>query len=119
MDLRFDDHPSFHRAAAGMVAGSAAFGVALHPVAHLAPLVAGVFGIAAGAAWAYKKPLWRFAGAAAAIAPLMIAEPTWGVLALGAGALGVALALGSGMRRIKGAVLAMFGATVVLLGMWV
>jgi hypothetical protein len=122
MDLRFDDHPSFHRAAVGMVGGAAAFGFALHPVMHLAPLVGGVFGIAAGAAWAYKKPLWRFAGAAAAIAPLTVTEPTWPVLALGAAALGFTLAIGaiSGKKRaLKGATLAMFGGTIALLGMWV
>jgi len=119
MDLRFDDHPSFHRAAAGMVGGAAAFGMALHPMMHLAPLVGGVFGIAAGAAWAYKKPIWRLAGAAAATTPLLLIEPTWPVLALGAAALGVTLAIGSGTRALKGAALAMFGATVVLVGMWV
>jgi hypothetical protein len=122
MDLRFDDHASFHRAAAGMVGGSALLGLGLHPVMHLAPLVGGIFGIAAGAAWAYGRPAWRIGAAAVATVPLVVMAPTWPVLALGAATLGFGLAIGAiaGSRKaLKGACLAMFGGTVALLGMLV
>jgi hypothetical protein len=122
MELRFDDHASFHRAAAGMVGGSALHGLGLHPIMHLAPLVGGIFGIAAGAAYAYGKPVWRIGAAAAATVPIVAFAPTWPLLALGAAALGFGLAIGAvdGSRKaLKGACLAMFGGTIVLLGILV
>lgn len=105
-----------------MVGGSALLGLALHPVMHLAPLVGGIFGIAAGAAFAYGKPVWRIGAAAAATVPLVAMAPTWPLLALGAATLGFGLAIGAvdGQRKaLKGACLAMFGGTIALLGMFV
>src|SRR5512134_2209622 len=79
MDIRFGDHPSFHRAAAGMVGASAALGLGLHAIAPTtgalsthaaaAPLVAGLLGIAIGTSIAYGKAKWRIAAAAAATVP--------------------------------------------------
>ena len=39
-----------------MVGGSAALGLALHPVTPMAPLVGGLLGIATGTAIGYGKP---------------------------------------------------------------
>src|SRR5258706_10965484 len=111
MDVRFDDHASFHRAAAGMVGGSALLGLGLHPVMHLAPLVGGIFGIAAGAAFAYGRPILRVGAAAVATVPLVAMAPTWPLLAVGAATLGFGMALGAfdgKGRALKGACLAMF-----------
>src|SRR5512140_2544406 len=66
MDIRFADHPSFQRAAAGMVGGALLFGVALHPVTAMAPLAGGILGIAAGAVVA-MAPGWPALAAVAAI----------------------------------------------------
>src|SRR5688572_4478701 len=73
MDIRFGDHPSFHRAAAGMVGASAALGLGLHAIvprtgalaaqAPMAPLVAGLLGIAIGTSLAYGKAKWRMGAA--------------------------------------------------------
>src|SRR5438105_6034730 len=71
MDIRFGDHASFHRAAAGMVGGSILLGLALHPVTALAPLLGGVAGIAIGAAWAYGFTKMRLVAAVLACAALV------------------------------------------------
>ena len=68
MDIRFGDHPSFHRATLGMVGGSAALGLALHQIkpGPLGAMMAGLGGIAIGAAlgWYLDKLLgtapWMF-----------------------------------------------------------
>src|SRR5277367_4178722 len=112
MDLRFCDHPSFHRAALGMVGASALLGLALHPVTPMAPLVAGLFGIAVGGALGYGKPAWRVIAAIAAALPLVAMQPSWPVLAIVAATTGLGLAIG-GSRGLRGALAVMIGAAVV------
>lgn len=101
MDIRFDDHPSFHRAAAGMVGGALLFGLALHPVTPLAPLAGGFLGIAAGAAVAHGKAAWRMATAGIAGAGLVVAPPSWALLAAAGSVLALGLAIG-GPRGLRG-----------------
>jgi hypothetical protein len=117
MGIRFADHPSFHRAALGMVAGSAALGLGLHAITPLAPLIAGIFGLALGAALGYGKPIWRLIAAAAAAVPLVAMTPSWPSLALVAGTLSLALAVG-GPRGIRGLVAVLLGAAIALVAMW-
>jgi hypothetical protein len=116
MDLRFGDHPSFHRAAAGMALGSALLGVCLHPLTPLAPLLAGIGGFAAGTAWGYGKPALRFGFATAAAIPLVAFTPSWPVLAASAGIAGLGIA--AGLRGVRGLVTVMLGAAVALCAMW-
>src|SRR5689334_749459 len=123
MDIRFGDHPSFHRAAAGMVGISAVLGLGLHAIRPsavnpaIAPLVAGLLGIAIGCAIAYGKPKWRIGAAVAATVPLFVMPPSWAILA-GIAAL-MALAIGAyGLRGTRGALAVMLGATVTLVAMW-
>jgi hypothetical protein len=117
MDIRFGDHPSFHRAAAGMVGGSLLFGLALHPVTPLAPIAGGIFGIAAGAAYAHRKASWRFAAAGAAIVPLFAMAPSWPMLAVVASTLALGLAIG-GPRGVRGALGVALSAVTGLVAMW-
>ncbi len=116
MDIRFGDHPSFHRAAAGMVGSSLLLGLALHPITPLAPLVGGVVGTAMGAAIGYgRAPLRLIAGALATI-PLFL-SPMWGALAISAGVLSLGLAFGN-LRGAKGALAVMLGTLLGLVAMW-
>lgn len=121
MEIRFDDHPSFHRAAAGMVGGSLVFSLALHPVAGwpVSPIAAGLLGIAAGAAWAYGKPTWRMAAAVAACAPLVIGSGTIGapVVAAMCGLLALGVGLG-GVRGTKGLVAIMLALGTTAIAVW-
>jgi hypothetical protein len=117
MDIRFADHPSFQRAAAGMVAGALLFGAALHPVTALAPLAGGLLGIAAGAVIAHGRAGWRMLGAAAALVLLFAAAPSWPTLAGVAAILSLALAAG-GPRGLRGLVGVLLGAMTVLVAMW-
>ncbi len=124
MDIRFGEHSSFHRAAAGMVGSSAALGLALHPATQMAPFVAGVGGIAIGSAIAYGRPGWRLALGAAACAPLLLIKPSMATfttntvtMASAAALMGLAVAA-FGLRGIRGAITVFLGATVALLGMW-
>ena len=116
MDIRFVDHPSFHRAAIGMTAGAAVLGSALHAATPMAPLVGGLFGIAVGAAWGYGKPMWRLAAAIVACIPLLVMAPSWPSLAVCAGM--IALGCAAGTKGVRGALIVMLGATVTLLAMW-
>ncbi len=124
MDIRFQDHASFHRATAAMVGGAAVTGIALHSVTPMAPLIGGVVGLAAGAAWAYGRSKLRFVAAAIAIVPLMMMSMAWAAgipQALGFVTAASVLALGltiGGPRGIKGALTVMLTAFVVLVGMW-
>src|SRR6185503_19172318 len=142
MDIRFGDHPSFHRAAAGMVGASAAFGLSFHAItsgsaalakhAAIAPVAAGLLGLAVGCAVGYGKPKWRIGAAAAACVPLFVMTPSWPMLAAIAALMALALVaeLGSattgsmtrggayGLRGVRGAMAMMLGAAVVLIGMW-
>ena len=117
MDIRFGDHPSFHRSAIGMVGGSLLFGLALHPITPLAPIAGGILGIAAGAAIAHGKAPWRMVAAGCALIPLFVMTPSWPMLA-GVGSL---LALGlaiNGPRGIRGALSVALGAVTALIAMW-
>ncbi len=104
MDIRFAEHPSFHKAAAGMVGGSVLAALALHPLTAHAPYVAGCVGIAAGAGLAYGKLGVRVVAAAAAVTPLFVLVPSWPVLGLSALILALGLAVGGprGLRAVLG-----------------
>jgi len=123
-----------------MVGASAALGLVIHAIAPragalstgpaLAPLVAGLLGIAIGASIGYGKPKWRIAAAGAACVPLFAMTPSWPMLA-GIAAL-IALAIvpagrsesgplhlrAYGLRGMRGALAMMLGAAVTLLAMW-
>ncbi|MGE0548944.1 MAG: hypothetical protein AB7O24_31485 [Kofleriaceae bacterium] len=117
MDIRFVDHPSFHRAAAGMVGAAASCGLALSPVTPLAPLVGGIAGIAVGASIAYRQAGWRMLSAGAASALVLGAPPSWTVLAAAAGILGLGLSI-NGPRGARGALSVALAAVIALVGMW-
>jgi hypothetical protein len=117
MDIRFADHSSFQRAAAGMVGGGLLFGAALHPVTPLAPLAGGLLGIAAGGAIAHGRATWRIAAAAAALALMFLGPASWPMLAVAAAITALALAIG-GPRGMRGLVGAMLGVVLVLVSMW-
>jgi hypothetical protein len=117
MDIRFDDHGSFHRAAAGMTLGGALFGLAAQPFTPMAPVVGGLFGIAAGAAIGYGKPAWRLGAAAAASAALLVLPAGWPGLAVAAGALALATSVG-GLRGMRGLAAMLIGALTTLLAIW-
>ena len=117
MDIRFGDHPSFHRSALGMVGGSLLFGLALHPVTPLAPIAGGLLGIAAGAAIAHGKAPWRMLAAGAALLPLFLMTPSWPMLAGVGGMLALGLAIG-GPRGVRGALSVALGTVTALIAMW-
>lgn len=117
MDIRFADHPSFQRAAAGMVGGALLFGAALHPVTALAPLAGGVLGIAAGAAIGHGRASWRMLAAGAALVLLFVMTPSWPMLAAVAAIVSLALAVG-GPRGLRGLIGVLFGAIATLVAMW-
>ena len=127
MDIRFGDHPSFHRAAVGMVGASAALGLALHPVTPVAPIAGGLAGIGVGAAFAYGKPAWRIGAAIAACVPFfaltsassLIAMTTLGsTIAIMLAAVALALAMMLGLRGMRGLVAIVTGAAVAMLAIW-
>jgi hypothetical protein len=117
MDIRFTDHPSFQRAAAGMVGGALLFGAALHPVTQLAPLAGGVLGIAAGTAMVHGRALWRLLAAGAAVAVVFLAPPGWPAAAATAAVLSLTLAIG-GPRGVRGVLGMLLGAVTALVAMW-
>jgi hypothetical protein len=116
MDIRFGDHASFHRAAAGMVGGSAILGLALHSVTPMAPLVGGLFGISLGASLGYGRSRWRIATAVIAAVPLIVMTPSWPALALVASTLALGLTLG--LHGSRGVISVMLGAVTTLVAMW-
>src|ERR1700733_9938262 len=116
MELRFRDHASFHRAAMGMVVGSTILGLALHLVTPMASVVGGMVGLAAGAAWAYRRIAWRLRIAIAAGVVLRVGPPSCPALALVASLLAIGLAIG--VRGMRGVITVMVGATITLLAMW-
>jgi hypothetical protein len=123
MDIRFGDHPSFHRAAAGMVLGALLAGIALHfatDASRIAPLLGGLAGIAAGAAWGYGRPIWRVLAAGAAALPLAAMALEWPALAIAAGAAGLGMAVGGkgGATGLRGAAAAGIAIATLLLAMW-
>lgn len=119
MEIRFDDHAPFHRAAIATVATSATFAMALHPIApSIAPLAGGVLGIGAGAAIAYGKP-WRAVVAGLATLPLFLMAPTWSSLIAAGAIASVASVIGlRGARGARGLAALAFGAAVAVLAMW-
>lgn len=120
MDIRFADHEAFHRAAAGSVGTAIIAGVALSSVTPLAPIVGGVAGLGVGGALGYGKPVLRLAFAGAAIAVLLAMTSTWSTFAIAAGllAVGLSIAGANAVRGAKGALVAMAGVGIALLGMW-
>jgi hypothetical protein len=117
MDLRFADHSSFQRAAAGMVGGALLFSAALHPVTPLAPLAGGLLGIAAGAAFAHGKAGWRILTAGMAIAALFVMNPGWPALTTVAAIVSLGLAI-DGPRGARGVIGFVAGALTALVAMW-
>jgi hypothetical protein len=117
MDIRFDDHASFHRAAVGMTLGGALLGLVAQPFTPMAPVVGGLFGIAAGAAIGYGKPVWRLGAAAAASAAILAMPAGWAALATAAGALALGTAIG-GLRGVRGLAAMLLGALTTLLAVW-
>ncbi|HEX2686071.1 MAG TPA: hypothetical protein VHN14_05610 [Kofleriaceae bacterium] len=117
MDIRFADHPSFQRAAAGMVGSALLFGAALHPVTIVAPLAGGILGMAAGTVVAHGKAAWRMLAAGAALVPLFVMAPSWPVLAAVAAILSLSL-VADGPRGLRGLVGWLFGAATTLVAMW-
>jgi hypothetical protein len=124
MDIRFGDHPSFHRAAAGMVGGALVTGIALHTVTPLAPLIGGVAGIAAGAAWGYGRTRVRAIAGALAIAPLFVVTTGWASaipsavpFVVSAAVIALGLAAG-GPRGVRGALGVGLSALTTLVAMW-
>ena len=100
-----------------MVGGALLLGAALHPVTHLAPLVGGILGIAAGSAIAHGRAGWRMAAAGAALVPLFAMSPSWPMLAAVAALVSFALAVG-GPRGGRGLIGVLLGAVTVLVAMW-
>lgn len=117
MEIRFADHSSFQRAAAGMASGALLFGAALHPLTPLAPLAGGILGIAAGAAVVHGRPGWRVAAAGAALVLLLVAPSSSPMLAAVAAIMSLALAVG-GPRGIRGLLGVTIGVVTVLIAMW-
>lgn len=117
MDIRFDDHASFHKAALGMTLGALLLGLALHPLTPFAPLAGALLGISAGAAFAHGRWGGRMLAASLAVLPLFVLTPTWGLLAASAAVLGLGLAYG-GPRGVRGVLGTVVGAGSLLVAMW-
>ncbi|HWU86315.1 MAG TPA: hypothetical protein VN253_03540 [Kofleriaceae bacterium] len=123
MDIRFGDHASFHRAAAGMVGGSLLAGIVLHAVtggSNLAPLLGGLAGVAAGTAWGYGRPSWRLLAAGLATIPLFVMALQWPALAIVASVAGLGIAVGgaSGATGLRGVLAVGLAIGTLLLAMW-
>jgi hypothetical protein len=116
MEIRFGDHPSFHRAAAGMVGVSAILAVALHPVTPFAPVIGGIAGIAAGAALGYGKSVPRIALAAVAAVPVFALVPSAAAMIIPA--IAMSLALSVGLRGSRAVLSSGLAAVVSLIAMW-
>lgn len=122
-----------------MVGASAALGLGLHAVTHaatqtssvapIAPIAAGLAGIAIGTALAHGKAAWRIGAAAVACVPLFVMAASWPMLAAIAAVMALAIGLaGRGtnafegraysLRGVRGALSVMLGAATVLLAMW-
>lgn len=118
MDIRFADHPSFQRAAAGMVGSALLFGAALQPLTGLAPILGGALGIAAGATFAYGRPVPRIAlGVTAAALLYALLPASWPALTAVAVVLALVLAVG-GPRGLRGLAGVVGGAFAMVVAMW-
>lgn len=120
MDLRFENHPGFHRATLAMVtlgAGLSALALPLASRLHAAPtLLGGALALALGAGVAYGDLRRRAVLGVLACVPVALSA-TWGALVVSALLLGLALALGAGTsRRIT--VTLLVGAGAALLASW-
>jgi hypothetical protein len=115
MELRFNDHASFHRAALGMVGTSAILGFALQSTS-MAPAIAGVAGMVVGATVAYRRVLWRSAlGAAGLLAVVFLMA---GPVAFIAAGLMTGLALSVGLRGTRALLTIALGALVTVTAIW-
>lgn len=120
MDLRFDNHPGFHRATLAMVALGAGLSALAVPLANrlaIAPtLIGGALAIALGAGVAYGGLRWR--GALGVLACLPVAfSATWGALIATSALCAVAVAVGAGSQR-RVAIAAVVGAAAALIASW-
>src|SRR6476619_5210446 len=111
MDIRFGDHPAFHRAALGMMGASAALGLALHALESgpLAAIAAGLGGIAIGTAIGYGKAPLRIVFALVACVPGFLMTRSTAALALTAAAMGITIAA-YGLRGVRGVLAVVLGA---------
>ncbi len=102
-----------------MVGGSAALGLALHQIkpGPLGAMMAGLGGIAIGAALGYGKPAFRIAAAALACVPLFVLTKSVTTMSMVAAVMGIGLAA-FGLRGTRGALAVMIGATATMLAMW-
>jgi hypothetical protein len=120
MDLRFDNHSGFHRAASAMVvlgAGLSAAALPLGSPLHIAPpLIGGALAVALGAGWAYGSLRSRALLGALACVPVALSA-TWGALAATAVIVSLAMALGAENRRRALAIVAV-GTGAMLLACW-
>lgn len=133
MELRFRDHASFHRAALGMTAGAALFGLALHVaggfgahaarLALVAPVAGGLVGVGVGAALAYGSAAWRV-GLAILAAAIAVAAPSWQGLAAAGAFTAVAIAIPGraegaiAARRVRALLVMAFASALAVLAMW-
>lgn len=120
MDLRFDNHPGFHRATLAMVAlgaGLSALAVPLAARLAIAPtLIGGSLAMALGAGVAYGGLRWRSALGALACVPVALSA-TWGALIATAVLCGLVVALGAGSRP-RVAIATVVGAAAALVAAW-
>ncbi len=104
-----------------MVGGSAALGLALHFIkpgpSPTGAMIAGLGGMALGAALGYGKPAFRIAAAGLACVPLLAMATSVTTLSITAAIMGVGLAA-FGLRGMRGALAVMVGATATMLAMW-
>jgi hypothetical protein len=91
----------------------------------VAPIVAGLAGIAVGAAWGYGKAAWRIVAMMTAAIPLFaMPMPMWSTLAVVAAAMGLGLAVGGRTANgdattgWRGALSVGLAAATTLLAMW-
>ncbi|MBS1118063.1 MAG: hypothetical protein H6Q90_291 [Deltaproteobacteria bacterium] len=107
-----------------MVGGSLLTGLALHSVTPMAPLVGGLVGIAAGAAWGYGHAKGRVIAAGLAVVPLFAMTMGWASalpsavgFVVSASVLALGLSIG-GPRGVRGAIGVGLSALTALVAMW-
>jgi len=100
-----------------MVGGGALLGFGFHAITPMAPYIGGLFGIAAGAALGYGRPIGRLGAATAASAALLLMPAGWSALAVAASVMALATAVGS-LRGWRGLLAVALGAVTTLLAIW-
>lgn len=100
-----------------MVGGGALLGFGFHAITPMAPFIGGLFGIAAGAALGYGRPIARLGAATAASAALLLMPAGWPALAVAASVMALATAVGA-LRGWRGLVAVALGAATTLLAIW-